>query len=335
MAGESEMSLPTNDELYRWICRNEAPPEDRNYLPGQIEAVRTWWQELKQHSKDNDLLEAVFDGDCKAHFHERFWELYLPKAFATAGIALNRGKSGQPDFNFEKHGQKIWIEAVACGEPTVEHNKVPPPGDDFESGLNSAFENQTMQRLATAISLKINGFQKKQRDGIVQAEDIYVIALNGWRALNGQLQDSVWAWGQSVPQTWQPPFIVRMLFGMGDQFLQLDPQSHDPIGVGFQQIGKIKLGAPIAHFTKPENSGIAGVLYSAANIFETRRDILGHDFIFIPNPYAKDVSSIFNSMQVRESLAPGAGLKPLPIRGLDAAAGRIYHSAPKKISRAE
>ena len=276
MAGEDAMTkpLPTNDELYRWICLNEQPPKSGQFLPGQISSYRAHWRDLKRFCEQRNLLEHGFKGALSTNFHQRFWELYLSKAFDAAGIALNRGKKGQPDFYFERDGQKVWIEAVACGEPQKEQNKVPPPGDDFESGLNSSYENQTMQRMASVISGKIKQFQKYKDNKVVTSNDICIIALNGWRALNGH-PDAV------VPNA--PPMIFRVLFGVGDLILSRKSLDASPT-YSHKRIKMSKNNAPLAHFIEPQNIGIAGVLYSTTNILETRRDILGHDFIFIPNP---------------------------------------------------
>ena len=324
MVGEqAEMNLSTNRELYCWICCGETPPADRGFLPGQIESCRAYWNDLKNFSKEKNLLEANFNGKTEQTFHSSFWELYLPKAFDVAGIRLFRGKEGQPDFYFEKGGQEIWLEAVACGEPQ-EQNAVPPPGEDFESNTDGFYANQTMRAMATAIDSKIKKWNDGYKRNVHEEPASFVIALNGWRALNRHFD-------AAFPD--DPPMITKTLFGMGDLWLSRHGQN---ISQCYKHAEKTKPlqdggnGAPIAHFKNPANKEIAGVLYSAANIFETRCDIFGHDFIFVQNPHAADVSTVFNSMQVKESLDLAAGLKPVPIWRLDLRTGKVLRSEPQE-----
>ena len=141
-----------------------------------------FWNGLKCFSEDKDLLEGNFEGRTKDNFHGCFWEIYLPKAFDNNGITLYRGKKGFPDFNFEKNGKKIWLEAVVCGEPDKDENKVPPPSNSFEGGLVP--EPQVIQRLAPAVDYKIGRFNDRYSKMITEESEHYVIAVNGYRAVN-------------------------------------------------------------------------------------------------------------------------------------------------------
>ena len=320
MAGEQiEISLPTNDELYRWICLGETPPDNRGFQPGQLEAARAYWDELKSFSERENLLEHEFEGDVSKNFHQRFWELYLPKAFDAAGMPLCRGKEGQPDFYFEKDGQKIWLEAVACGE-SQKQNAVPPSGGSFFSGVDASYINQSMRGLATAIDSKIKKWNDCYKKNIREKSAHFIIALNGWRALNGHIEIPT-----STPlglSTLPPPPIVRMLFGLTEQELQIDPKTGVSKGIQYVHAEKTKPlqpggnGAPIAHFLKPKNCDIAGALYSAANIIKRGASPLENEFIFIQNPYAPPVFKIFAPLirpgnaygyKVSEKQEPGHG----------------------------
>jgi hypothetical protein len=68
-----------------------------------------------------------------------FWELYLPVAFSRFGIEVARGNGAllEPDFHFQSDDTRIFIEAVACSEPTKESNRVHPPieNSNFEDGI--------------------------------------------------------------------------------------------------------------------------------------------------------------------------------------------------------
>ena len=293
---QAEMNLSTNRELYCWICCGETPPADRGFLPGQIESCRAYWNDLKNFSKEKNLLEANFNGKTEQTFHSSFWELYLPKAFDVAGIRLFRGKEGQPDFYFEKGGQEIWLEAVACGEPQ-EQNAVPPPGEDFESNTDGFYANQTMRAMATAIDSKIKKWNDGYKRNVHEEPASFVIALNGWRALNGHIEiPTSNRWGLS---TLPPPPIVRMLFGLTEQKFQIDQATGASMGIQYVHAERTKPlqpggnGAPIAHFKNPANKEIAGVLYSAANIIRRGASPLENELIFIQNPYTPPVFKVF------------------------------------------
>ena len=281
-------AVPTNIEMYNRICGGNGLHEgDRMAL--------AYWNNLISFSKVKKLLESNFEGRIKNNFHGCFWEIYLPKAFDINGICLRRGGKGSPDFCFEKNGKKIYLEAVACGEPE-EINIVPPPvlDGDFEHGI--APEVEIMQRLANAVSVKIAKFNKAYSQIIKCSNDFYIIALNGFRAINNYPHDSVF----------KPPFVVKTLFGMGNykRFYEAGKCVDD----GFECIERTIKNAPVAHFTKPENKKIAGLLYSKTSVWSCNLPE-GKDFVFIQNPYATDVTDIFDFCKegrwIRRSLEQG------------------------------
>ena len=266
-------AVPTNIEMYNRICGG-------NSLHNGDKMALAYWNNLISFSKSKNLLESNFEGRIKNNFHECFWEIYLPKAFDINGICLHRVGKGSPDFCFEKNGKKIYIEAVACGEPE-ERNIVPPPVLDggFKHGI--APEAEIMQRLANAVSAKITKFNEAYSQMIKGSNDFYIIALNGYRAINNYLHDRVF----------NPPFVVKTLFGMGDykRFYEAGKCVDDR----FDLIEKTNKNAPVGHFIKPENKNIAGVLYSKVSVWSCNIPE-GEDFVFIQNTYATDLTDIFD-----------------------------------------
>jgi hypothetical protein len=267
-------NIPSNQEMYKRIILHQSK-DKRDF------DAHTFWKELYTYSKERNLVENNIDTRVKDNFHSCFWELYLPKALAAKGINLLKDNRGQkrPDFYFESDIGNIWIEAVACGEPKEPANIVPPPSDDFEGGIQNLKEPQIMQRLASAISSKIEQYNRIYSYKI---SGHYVIAVNGYRAFNG-FPDGY------LPSPMPPPIIVKTLYGMGTQFLTQNK------GIVSKAIRTTEgnRAAPIAHFQKPANKDIAGVLYSSVDIWQTLTPLC-NDFIFIQNPYAKDIASIFS-----------------------------------------
>jgi hypothetical protein len=265
--------VPTNTVMFDRICGGKGLHQgDRMALE--------FWNKLIDFSKGQNLLESNFVGRTKDNFHGCFWEIYLPKAFDLNGISLCRKGGGFPDFYFEKNGKKIWLEAVVCGEPE-EMNIVPPPilDGEFKDGL--APEAQIMQRLANAISSKIVKFNELYSQKIKDSNNFYVIALNGYRGINNHPYDLCF----------KPPFIVKTLFGMGvyNRFYEGGKCVDD----GFTFIRKTRKNAPIAHFTTSEYKNIVGVFYSKTSVWSCNM-LKGEDFIFIQNPYATDLTDIFD-----------------------------------------
>ncbi len=235
-----------------------------------------YWDRLLEFSKARQLLEPDFEKRCAADFHACFWELYLPAAFNARGIVLKRRfskKKGGPDFYFEDGGSKVWIEAVTCGEPSKANAYNPPSDDpdDFASGL--APEEKIMQRLASAITYKIGKFEQYRQ--LLGHQDRYVIALNGYRALNGYPHDSA---------PLGSPFIVRTLFGARD-LVTSEGKTF------YQGAATTKAGAPLAQFFRPENKHVSGLFYSATNCWETAIPA-GQGCFFIQNPLAPELTAI-------------------------------------------
>lgn len=281
------ISIPTNSEMYdRIFLKNCQHDGDRKAV--------IFWNELYDFSKNNGLLESNFDNRCKQNFHGCFWELYLPKVFEAENMMLSRKGKGKPDFCFEKDGKEFYLEAVVCGEPSSEKNRVPVPSGSFESG--KVPEAQIMQRMASSISDKIKKFKEKYTSKIDKTAACYVIAINGYRAINAHIDDVFYM-----------PYVVKTLFGIGD--LRLFYSSNgERLGSDFEYIEETKNGAPVGHFSRPENKDIAGILYSNAYAWQSNLS-LGHDFVFVQNPFAEDISHVFNfckkGIWVRESLGYG------------------------------
>lgn len=258
--------LPSNVEMFGRIRQ-----------PGDVldEYAKRYWDALVEFSKANQLLEPDFEERCAFDFHSCFWEVYLPRAFHARGIVLKRwiSKQGGPDFYFEENGTKVWIEAVACGESS-EKNAFSPPSDDpmdFASGI--APESKIMHRLSTAISSKLEKFEKHRK--FLAAGDRYVIALNGYRAINGHLHDR-------VPII--TPFIVRTLFGARD----LVTAGGKPFYIGSSTT---EAGTPLAYFFNMENKHISGIFYSATHCWETAIPP-GDGCFFVQNTHAADLVAV-------------------------------------------
>ncbi len=276
--------LPSNEECYRQLMN------DADCAPRQLFAL------LEQFSRERDLLETGFQENLPSQFHELFWELYLPAAFDRFGFALKRGRAlREPDFRFHCGDRTVFVEAVACGEPAKDENRVAPPSlsvdSDFEDGF--APDAAIMQRLAQAIDEKIKKLNRPEALTTMQQSGKYcvVIALNGNRAVNGHPHDD-------IPIA--PPFVVRTVFGA------IDAWHNQTAGTFWRQGARIRRGTatvPVAHFHSPTWSTkagetwdvqhIAGILFSKATAWHTAAG-RGDDFLFVQNPHGPDLTQLFS-----------------------------------------
>src|SRR6266542_28245 len=60
-----------------------------------------------------DVADQHFRQDARAHFVERFWEMYLAVAFQDRHLNVLPGSGTGPDFRFVLGASTIWVEAVA------------------------------------------------------------------------------------------------------------------------------------------------------------------------------------------------------------------------------
>ena len=144
-----------------------------------------------------------------------------------------------------------------------------------------------MQRLASSVCDKIKKYKEKYSKIINSKNEYYVIALNGYWAISDNYDfDDI-----------EPPYILKTLFGL--DALQLRYSERREIeNLGYKHETCTPGNAPIAHFSKTENSDINGVLYSNVNVWEGHLP-LGKDFIFIQNPYANDITEVFKQCNIK------------------------------------
>ena len=199
------VAVPSNEECY-----------DRIIVHDELGTGR-FFRALKEHSERQGLLESAFESRLKPQFFDIFWELYVAAALHEARFVVKRGRAEElePDFYFGSACSPVFVEAVVCGEPASDGNRVPPPDDDdFEGGF--APEGRVFQRLAQAVDGKIAAVTRpKAQDSMERhGQHAIVIALNGCRAFNGHPHGD-------IASPFVPP-IARLLFGAIDQLVDRD-----------------------------------------------------------------------------------------------------------------
>ena len=120
-------------------------------------------------AKGNFVSDLVSGKDSK--LFQRLWEMVLALHLIEQGFKIQSHESG-PDFSFEIDEQKVWVEATA-----------PEPCDVIQKWLNRKGgrvpHEQILLRWTGALNSKRQRFLEYRNQGIVQSNDVCIIAING------------------------------------------------------------------------------------------------------------------------------------------------------------
>jgi len=108
---------------------------------------------------------------------QRVWEMMLARHLDALGYKVTTSDEG-PDFRIDHEGKTVWIEAI-CPEPKgipQDWLEGPKPGE-FKVG--DVPHKEVLLRWTAAIKEKRNKLESYRKKGIVMADDVYVIAVNG------------------------------------------------------------------------------------------------------------------------------------------------------------
>jgi hypothetical protein len=281
----------TDAEMFSWTVAGQFRQYQPEIRPYDRQAYQ-FWRSLRKFSYGKDLLEDNFIGRLKdKQVHSLFWELYLAKVFYEKEIHLKKQKIGHsrnqpslPDFYFENHMRKIWIEAAAVGDIRGINEFLTDTRTDFEKGILRE-DDPLKLRLTSVIEGKI----KKYRSAI--EKEPLIIAFNGYKAVCGQADST------RFPEMPFPSRIESVLFGTGNFYIEVKDGKRCLRLSSKNTIRKNDaVSINVGYFSGPEYSHISGMIYSNASLWHCNLALqpLGHDFLFIPNPYAKHkVDNIF------------------------------------------
>lgn len=190
-------------------------------------------------------------------------------------IEVQKTEKG-PDICIRHNGCRIWIEAMAPG-PGVGDNAIP------SIGLNARTwtfyrepENQIILRYRSALQEKLCKYTLYVRDGIIQKDEPYIIAINGSKvhlsSSDGEL-----------------PYVVKSVFPFGSQSGSIDFDSNTVLDTHYSHRSVVitKKGANISTsiFLGEEFVGVSGVLYSSASCLN-HLSYISDNFAFVHNPNA-------------------------------------------------
>jgi hypothetical protein len=279
MSGEhgSSFFVPgsASDPIYLALRDGEGNEEDRSLLDQM-------WGEFQPFCPDSHFLT-----DARAHCIQRAWEMYLACVLLRSGFGLAKPPAKAPDIRVETP-LSLWIEAQAPG-PGDGADAVPPRGrrgrtQDLPSG-GRAFhgprpsEDSLILRCTSALKGKTEAWRSYLADGIVSADDAFVVAIN-----LAAIEDS-----HDRPDL---PLIVKALYGFGPSHLRVPIDS--PEAPALEHARRLQISkkgganvdvAPFAAGSLPE---VAGVLYANTMVWQLQPGgQLGRAVTFVHNATAR------------------------------------------------
>ncbi len=220
-----------------------------------------------------EFADSQFLAELRRDPHARLWEMRVGSLLMDAGMRLDSSDSG-PDLQVTNLGRKAWVECVAStagvGENEVDE---PPVGEVF-------LDNEAPRLLRWTASIVAK--HKKWADkyvpgGYVGADDAHVVALNSGRVPSAGTMDLK-----------RLPWIVRMLYGLGQDFVTFRSDGTTRDGVRHRFRIKNSNGAAIttALFVDPQFASTSGVLFASGDTFNTEQGWARPVFVHNPNAHA-------------------------------------------------
>jgi hypothetical protein len=188
----------------------------------------------------------------KAAVFQRAWEMMLARHLDAQGYRLTTAAKG-PDFRFEHNGLTVWVEAVSPEpEGVPDHWLEHPKPNEFKVGDVPHLE--VLLRWTAAIKAKWDKLNAYIADGIVRANDAYVIAVNGCQLGAFALQHGASRY----------PYAVEAVYALGPVAIPIDRETGKfgkPFVSRREEIQTVK-GAPVPTylFIDPTYAGISAIM---------------------------------------------------------------------------
>jgi hypothetical protein len=260
------------------LFNNAISPNDPNYSALRDDPrhnkLKDYCLELWQIY--HPFADPNFPKEFANNLHARFWELYLGVYLLEQGVELIPKRSSVgPDFQFMQLDRRYWIEATAPGEG---EGPDAVPSLEEHSGRDPVPEDKIILRFTNAISKKKEQFQDYLDTGVVESDDVLIIAVNG-RGIRMLMFDG------------PLPAIVKSVYPFGNYVVTVDSETAEVIREGYQTRHAIQKdsGAEVSTsaFLDPEFSIVSGVLYSSSALWDLPLQP-GREFLFVHNSLASN-----------------------------------------------
>ena len=255
MSGRSDEKAVTDFVAWRWP----------NHEPTRSFLLATWESfNHEELAKGNFVSDLISKNDSK--LFQRLWEMVLALHLIEQGFKIQSHESG-PDFSFEIDGKKVWLEAIA-----------PEPCDAIKERQNRQGGpvpyQQILLRWTSAVASKRQRFLKYREKGIVDSNDVCIIAVNGH--LLGERRGISFL-----------PYAVEAVFPVGPLAVGINKQALEhskPYNSERWSIRK-RSGAdvPTDSFLKQENCYISAVV-GCSNCWTPLPEY--HEMSIVHNPFA-------------------------------------------------
>ena len=224
------------------------------------------WRSFNQQglARGNFVSDFVSEDDSK--LFQRLWEMVLALHLIEQGFGIQPHESG-PDFSFEIDGEKVWIEAT-----------VPEPCDVIKErrkrqGGPVPYE-QILLRWTNALASKKRRFLEYRNKGIVQSNDVCLIAING-HLLEERRGIS------------QLPYAVEAVFPIGPLAVSINKrtsESSEPYNSERRSVRKSSgADVPTDSFLKQENRHVSAVV-GCSNCWTPLHEY--YEMSLVHNPFA-------------------------------------------------
>lgn len=254
------------------------------FRPGDCEDLSyKYIRDLPHHEQSREFVESLwslyhtfadrhFLEDARAHFLERYWEMYLGVALLNRGLQLVRSGNEGPEFYFVHNHRKIWVEAVAPGPGTTSERV-----SEIQYGEVSLVPTEKiLLRFTNAIVEKRQKYLTALSRGIIRPSDLYLLAINSRRIPHAPLGNTM-------------PFFVQALLPFGNLAVVIDKNTGKISDTFYQSRESVikESGAPVSTkaFLEPQFGFVSAVLHSAVDCVN-RPKLLGGDFSVLHNPLA-------------------------------------------------
>ena len=222
------------------------------------------------HIPAQEMLSEVFrrfpspDGNLirdfqTAGFDARIWELYVAAVGLCTGFDVQRPHD-RPDFLFERHGVRAWIECVTANPSQIRPDQVPKPGDGEEAVIRY-YEHEVPVRLGGALYSKLTKVPPYWELPHVKGESLVFAIADfsdpGWFRTNAGA-------------------LTRYLFGLEAHVIS--PPGH-PMEIVYQPIGEHdgSKKIPSGFFDLPGAEKISAIFFSCEGTLP-KFNRMGFDF---------------------------------------------------------
>ena len=246
--------------------------------PDELFHPRSYYRDLWAAHREAGFASSHFVKELtkgeETTFRERVWEMALGRHLRMCGYQVTGGKKGEPDFQFEVDGKRVWVEATCprLGQDMPPHWTTWDWASSNSAGLVPFRE--MLLRYTQAIAEKYKKGVGYRANGTVRPEDAYVIGIdqsqiNRFPDLNGISR---------------VPFVVEAVFPIGPLAIEVDVLS-GKLGSGFQTIEPEVLNrnkSPVSKtiFHSPDYSGVTAVF--ACHPFGSAPDLLPMKLVHNP-----------------------------------------------------